>query len=179
MSYLDIGIVSIFLFSVGMGFYRGFVWEIMKYIAFAISIFATVFLLFKLYPIFEKNTQMMWWMIGAGISGFFVSLGLTLSIVHKLSKMIQKTHFSHTDRILGSVFGGVKSVIFVALLHFTLMLVTVNNQPSWLKDSVFLGALDYSNNLILKTVSTFAPQKIQSVLKIDQITQVAKKLEII
>lgn len=171
-NYLDLSAFGILLFSIGMGFYRGLIWELLKYVAFVISVVVTVFALFKLFPFFESSSmeETFWYLLCIGATIFISTSVCSLYIVQKISKLIRKTYFAWTDKVLGSIFGGIRACVFVLLLYSGLMIITMNQKPEWMQDSALIVPLDSGNHLIQKMLLKLGNDKILKLLKLNDLT---------
>lgn len=167
MAVVDIFIVLIFSFSILMGFYRGVIWEFLKYIAFAIALALSAFTILKSHSLIAGSDYPL--AVGAtiGIIIFVAVLVITLGIAHWLSKQLRNTGFGNSDRILGLVFGLLRAAVFTLLLYSGMMLISKNQKPDWIKESMFVGLLDKGHKSIEKIVFSVNSPKLNRLLNID------------
>lgn len=168
MAIVDIFIILIFTFSILMGFYRGVIWEFLKYVAFAISSVLSGFVLLKSSKIINESDYPL--AIGATIGIFiFVSiLIITLGIANWISKQLRNTGFASSDRILGFLFGFIRAALFTLLLYSGLMLISRNVQPDWMKESMFVNVLNKGHKSIEKLVYSINSPKLNRLLNLDK-----------
>lgn len=165
---IDSFIIGITIFSIAMGFYKGFIWELLKYAAFACASVVAIFAVLKVFPMVEHNEYAFLYLAGVGLLSFLVTSSSVLYFINRLSVTISKTAFGSSNRIFGAVLGAVKASVFNSLLYSGMMIATSNHKPVWLGNSVFNKPLDYTNNVIQNQLQRFASTKIKKLLNLQQ-----------
>jgi len=160
-----------------MGFFRGLIWELLKYLALGISIIISGYGVYKILPFFGETESAFWWLLVVGASLFIASSTITLYFVHKISKLIGKSPFAFADKMLGSIFGGFRACLFIVFLYSGLMLVTMNQKPQWLENSILIAPLDKGNAFVQNMFYKFASPKIKKIFKLDQLNELMKMVQ--
>ncbi len=139
MNWVDYLIIAIAIISAGTGLIRGFVKEVLSLVSWGIAIWvaytfhaqvAALLVEYIATPSIRK--------FAAFLGLFVVTLIIGALINHFISKLVQKTGLSGTDRTLGFVFGLLRAVAIVILL-ILLGRATVMPADPWWQNSTLLG----------------------------------------
>jgi len=122
MNWIDAAIVIILILSTVMGFINGFVKEVASLAALIIGIWGAIkfssFTAAKLYDYFDMTGRYV------GIIAFLITFGIIVVIIHFIGiladKMISAVSLGFVNRILGIVFGLLKSVLIMSVFFVIL-----------------------------------------------------------
>ena len=122
MNWIDAAIVIILILSTVMGFINGFVKEVASLAALILGIWGAIkfssFTAAKLYDYFDMTGRYV------GIIAFLITFGIIVVIIHFIGiladKMISAVSLGFVNRILGIVFGLLKSVLIMSVFFVIL-----------------------------------------------------------
>lgn len=122
MNYIDLIIVVILILSMVMGFINGLVKEVASLAALVLGIWGAIkfstFTAEKLYDFFDMSGQYV------GVIAFLVTFGIIVVLIHFLglivNKIVDAAALSFVNRLLGIVFGLLKSVLILSVLFVVL-----------------------------------------------------------
>jgi membrane protein required for colicin V production len=122
MGWIDIVIIVILIISAVMGFINGLVKEVASFAALILGIWGAVkfsgFTAGKLYDYFDMTGQYV------GIIAFLITFGLIVVIIHFIGiladKLVSAVSLGFLNRILGIVFGLLKSVLIMSVFFVIL-----------------------------------------------------------
>ncbi|MEM7466021.1 MAG: CvpA family protein [Pseudomonadota bacterium] len=139
MSWPDVAILVVIGVSTLISLFRGFVREVLSLVAWVIAIWVAYTFCGRVAPIFESLVSipsaqqalafvilLVLTLIGVGIVNFFIS------------KLIESTGLTGTDRALGMVFGVLRGIVIVGLLVL-LAGATPLPRDNWWRESIFVG----------------------------------------
>ena len=139
MIWPDIAILAVIAISAIISLFRGFVREVLSLLAWVVAIWVAYKFSAHIAPLFAAYVSLP---SARQIIGFVVLLVATLMIIgiisFLISKIIESTGLSGTDRALGMVFGILRGVVIVALLVM-LAGATPLPQDPWWQESIFIG----------------------------------------
>jgi membrane protein required for colicin V production len=118
MNYIDLIIVVILILSIVMGFINGLVKEVAALAALVLGIWGAIrfssFTAEKLYDYFDMSGQYV------GIIAFLVTFGIIVVLIHFIGlivdKIVDATALSFVNRLLGILFGLLKSVLIISVI---------------------------------------------------------------
>lgn len=132
---IDYIIIGIILFSIIVSLFRGFVREVLSLATWIIAFLVSA----NFYShITEYLTQFKSDYVRNGVAIailFLLTLIAGALINFVISKLVDKTGLSGTDRVLGACFGLLRGVLVVAALLFFLDTFTNLSQTDWWKES--------------------------------------------
>lgn len=138
MNWLDFTIIGIIALSAIISIVRGFVKE-------AISLcvwFGAFFIASQLYPnLATYLTQIDDQLIrnGSAIAILFIATLIAGALVNYIvSKLVEATGLSGTDRFLGAIFGGLRGLLIVSALLFFLDTFTAADNSQWWQASILV-----------------------------------------
>jgi len=141
MEYADYIIIGIIAISILVGAIRGFVQE-----AFSLIVWAAAFVVAFQYSgtlamQLEPHIELPSVRTSLAFAGVFLSVLLVGGLLTFLiGKLVEKTGLSGTDRLLGSIFGGVRGLVLVLFLILAAGLTPVP-QDSWWQQSRTIQSL--------------------------------------
>jgi membrane protein required for colicin V production len=128
VDYILLGALAV---SIGIGFFRGFFKEAMSLITWVLAIWIAWRFSGILDPVLESVTSpalKLW----AGRVIMFVAVMLAGALISKLIvTLIHSSGLTHTDRVLGMVFGAGRGVIVVGLLVILFQTLELDREPWW------------------------------------------------
>ena len=132
LGWVDLVLLGIFLLSVLIGLWRGFVFEIVSLlgwlVAFIIANSAGPFLA-DLVPLDNANAQVRLW---AAYIVVFVLVLLTCTLLARMLRaLIAATPLSFVDRLLGGVFGVVRGALILVVVGTLVTLSPYANSTAW------------------------------------------------
>ena len=127
MNWLDAVIVVILILSLVMGFINGFVKEVASLAALILGIWGAIrfsaFTAGKLYDYFDMTGRYV------GIIAFIVTFGIIVVIIHFIGiladKIVNAASLGFLNRILGIVFGLLKSILIMSVFFVVLNAIDV------------------------------------------------------
>jgi len=137
MNWIDAAIVIILIISMVMGFINGLVKEVASLAALVLGIWGAIkfsaFTAEKLYDYFDMSGQYV------GVTAFLVTFGIIVVLIHFVglivNKIVDAAALSFINRLLGIVFGLLKSVLILSVLF--VILNSVDARRSFLpKDKI-------------------------------------------
>jgi len=122
MNWIDAIIVIILIISFVMGFINGFIKEVASLAALILGIWGAIkfsaFTAEKLYDYFDLTGRYV------GIIAFLITFGLIVVVIHFIGiladKLVKAVALGFVNRILGIVFGVLKSVLIMSVLFSVL-----------------------------------------------------------
>jgi len=122
MNWIDASIVIVLILSVIMGFIRGFVKEVAALAALILGIWGAIkfsdFTAAKLYDYFDMSGQYV------GIIAFILTFMVILVVIHFIGmivdKLVEAVALGFFNRLLGMVFGLIKSVLIMSVIFVVL-----------------------------------------------------------
>lgn len=122
MNWIDATIVVILILSMVMGFTNGLVKEVASLAALVLGIWGAIkfstFTAEKLYDYFDMSGQYV------GVIAFLVTFGIIVVLIHFIglivNKIVDAAALSFVNRLLGIVFGLLKSVLILSVLFVVL-----------------------------------------------------------
>jgi membrane protein required for colicin V production len=137
MNWIDATIVVILIISMVMGFINGLVKEVASLAALILGIWGAIkfsaFTAEKLYDYFDMSGQYV------GVVAFLITFGIIVVIIHFIgiivNKIVDAVALSFVNRLLGIVFGLLKSVLIMSVLF--VVLNSIDARKSFLpKDTI-------------------------------------------
>jgi len=132
VEYSDYVILAIIAISILVGEMRGFIKEV-----FSLAVWAAAFLVAYQYSgilalQLEGRIELPSARIALAFSGIFIVMLLIGGLLTlMISKLVEKTGLSGTDRLLGAVFGSVRGLILVISLMLVAGLTPLPQDPWW------------------------------------------------
>ena len=151
MNWIDITIVVILILSMVMGFINGLVKEVASLAALILGIWGAIkfssFTAAKLYDYFDMTGQYV------GVIAFIITFALIVVIIHFIGivadKIVNAVSLGFVNRILGIVFGLLKSVLIMSV--FFVVLNVINDKRS------FLPKETIEQSIFFNPISDIAP----------------------
>ena len=132
LGWVDIALLAVFLLSVLIGLWRGFVFEIVSLlgwlVAFIIANSAGPFLA-GLVPLDSVDPQVRLW--AAYIVVFVLVLITCTLLARMLRALVAATPLSFVDHLLGGAFGGVRGALILVVVATLVMLSPYANSTTW------------------------------------------------
>ena len=139
MIWPDIAILIIIGISALISLFRGFVREVLSLLAWAVAIWVAYKFSANIAPLFEAYVALP---SARQIIAFVVLLVATLMAIgivnFLISKLIESTGLTGTDRALGMIFGVLRGIVLVTILVM-LAGATPLPQDPWWSESIFIG----------------------------------------
>lgn len=151
MNWIDAIIVIILIISLVMGFINGLIKEVASLAALILGIWGAIrfsaFTAEKLYDYFDMTGQYV------GIIAFLITFGLIVVLIHFIGiladKLIKAIALGFVNRLLGMVFGVLKSVLIMSV--FFVVLNAIDARRPFLPKETIEKSIFYS------TISDIAP----------------------
>ncbi len=151
MNWIDLIIVVLLILSFVSGFINGFVKEVASLAALILGIWGAIkfssFTAARLYDWFDMSGQYV------GIIAFLVTFGFIVVIIHFVGiiadKIIDAVSLGFLNRLLGMVFGVIKSVMIMSVIFCVLNALDVRHR--------FLPRESIENSKLYNPVSDIAP----------------------
>lgn len=129
MNWIDLIIIVLLILSFVSGFINGFVKEVASLAALILGIWGAIkfssFTAAKLYDWFDMSGQYV------GIIAFLVTFGIIVVLIHFVGiiadKIIDAVSLGFLNRILGTVFGVIKSVLIMSVIFCVLNALDVRH----------------------------------------------------
>ena len=129
MNWIDLIIIVLLILSVLRGFTDGFVKEVASLLALVLGIWGAIkfsaFTAGKLYDWFDMTGQYV------GIISFLVTFGIIVVIIHFVGaladKLVDAVALGFLNRILGMVFGVIKSILILSVFFTILNVIDVRH----------------------------------------------------
>lgn len=162
MNWFDYLIVGVIALSAIIGFLRGFVREIV-----AVGVWVAAILVAWLYhPIAAERLSQ--WITEPSIRLVAGAVILVLGVLtigafigFLLAKLVEKTGFSGTDRMLGVIFGGARGAVLVAMVVFLAALTPIA-EDSWWQESQLVGRFRVLGDMIVEMVPPEITEKVRA-----------------
>jgi membrane protein required for colicin V production len=153
-TFLDLAVVVIVILSVIFAIGRGFVEETLSILAWAASVFATLFFAPRLAPLLRAHFAHDWEGAAVAYLGVFLVVLIPLQFMsHRFAETVRRSEIGPIDRSLGAVFGLLRglAIVGIAYLLFTVF-VPVRDQPHWVLDARLLPMIQKSSDVIASIV---------------------------
>lgn len=158
MNWVDYLIIAIIVISSGIGIVRGFVKEVLSLVSWAIAVWVAM-------TFYAQTAEMLTDYIAtpsirtfaAFLGLFIVTLIIGALINYLISKLVEKTGLSGTDRMLGIVFGLLRGAAIVILLILLGRTTPMPSDPWWQASSLLGHFEPYA-----KWAHDFVPENIAS-----------------
>jgi membrane protein required for colicin V production len=161
LGWVDIALLAVFLLSVLIGLWRGFVFEIVSLlgwlVAFIIANSAGPLLADQI-PLDSVSAQLRLW---AAYVVVFVLVLLTCTLFARMLRaLVSATPLSFVDHLLGGVFGVVRGCLILVVVATLVMLSPYASSPPWKNShgSLWLG-------LALEGLKPILPQSLNVHIK--------------
>ena len=146
MNWIDATIVIILILSAVMGFIHGLVKEVASLAALILGIWGAIkfssFTAGKLYDYFDMTGQYV------GIIAFIITFGLIVVIIHFIGivadKIVTAISLGFVNRLLGIVFGVLKSVLIMSVFFVVLNAIDANRPflpKERIEESIFFNPI--------------------------------------
>jgi membrane protein required for colicin V production len=137
MNWIDATIVIILILSMVMGFINGFVKEVASLAALILGIWGAIkfsgFTAAKLYDYFDMSGHYV------GLIAFIITFGIIVVVIHFIGivadKIVTAVSLGFINRLLGIVFGLLKSVLIMSVF-FVVLNVINDKRPFLPKDKI-------------------------------------------
>lgn len=151
MNYIDFIIIAILVFALIRGFIKGLIIEVASVLALILGIWGAIrfsgFVGQRLTEYFDLTTQYL------GLIAFALTFIIIVLVVHLianiLDKLLEAVALGIPVKILGAVFGVLKSVLILSIIF--LILNTINERKDFLPDEKLRESVLYH------PISDFAP----------------------
>ena len=138
MNWFDFAIIGVIAFSALISIVRGFMKEAISLVVW----FSALFIASQFYPqLASYLTQISDTLVrnGGAIAILFIATLITGAMLNFIiSKLVQATGLSGTDRVLGAVFGALRGVLVVSALLFFMDTFTPASNSQWWGESILL-----------------------------------------
>jgi len=141
MMWADIAILVIIGISCVISLFRGFVREVLSLLAWILALWVALRFTDRVAPLLAGQVSVPSLRLAIAFLALFLATLLVVGIINFLiSKLVEKTGLTGTDRVLGMAFGTVRGVAVVALLVLAAGLTPLPQDPWW-RESRFLPHL--------------------------------------
>jgi len=138
LPWIDIVIIALFVISILVGIYRGFVketlsvasWALAAFVAFRYGEQASIYV--KPYVTKEPLDLAI-----AYVAVFLISLIVFSVISHIISQIFDSSGMKGIDRSIGSIFGAIRAAAIIVILVLVGRFMAMDNQQWWM-DSQFI-----------------------------------------
>ncbi|QGM80536.1 CvpA family protein [Otariodibacter oris] len=146
---VDFIIIGIIVFSLLVSLWRGFVQEVLSLVGWVLAFFiASQFysplaqLLLQVDSVYLQQSEYL--RNGIAVAILFLAVLIVSSLINALiSKLVDKTGLSGTDRVLGAGFGVLRGIFIVAAILFFLDTFTQFSQSELWKESQLIPHFDF------------------------------------
>ena len=139
MSWPDIAILLVIGISAIISLFRGFVREVLSLAAWVVALWVAYKFSANFAPVFESFISIPSARQIAAFVALLVATLLAVGIINFLiSKIIEGTGLTGTDRALGMIFGILRGIVLVTILVM-LAGATPLPQDPWWAESIFIG----------------------------------------
>ncbi|WP_301099577.1 CvpA family protein [Otariodibacter sp.] len=146
---VDYIIIGIIVFSLLVSLWRGFVQEVLSLVGWVLAFFiASQFyqalsqLLLQVDSVYLQKSEYL--RNGIAVAILFLAVLIVSSLINALiSKLVDKTGLSGTDRVLGAGFGVLRGIFIVAAILFFLDTFTQFSQSELWKESQLIPHFDF------------------------------------
>ena len=146
MNWIDATIVIMLILSMVMGFINGLVKEVASLAALVLGIWGAIkfsaFTAEKLYDFFDMSGQYV------GVIAFLITFGIIVVLIHFVgiivNKIVDAAALSFVNRLLGIVFGLLKSVLIMSVLFVVLNSIDARHSflpKDKLEESIFYNPI--------------------------------------
>lgn len=136
MSWLDITFGVVVLISIGVGVFRGLVFELLSVTGWFVAYFAAQWFAPQLAPLIPIGTVGSGLNQGAAFAGVFIAALLVWSLIARLLRMlVHRSPLSATDRVLGAAFGMARAAVLLLAVATVVGLTPLARSTAWQQSS--------------------------------------------
>lgn len=141
MNWADFAILAIIALSAVIGFFRGFLREVVGLATWVLAFYLAFVCAETLSPLFRQWISSGSIRIGVAFAVVFIAVLIVGAIINYiLGRLVSKTGFAGTDRTVGGAFGILRGVAILVLLAL-LAGMTPLPRDVWWRSSVFIDHL--------------------------------------
>ncbi len=161
----DITIVAIVSLSALISLFRGFVREALSLVSWVLAFWFGLSFSHPASDFLTNYIKSPTLRLGAAFGGIFIIVLIACAIINAfISRLVESTGLSGTDRLLGVVFGLIRGVLLVAALLLVAQLTTPMAQESWWTGS---GLINYFSP-VENWLQSFIPQTVMQSFKLSK-----------
>lgn len=149
MNYYDFFIILILILSIIIGFFRGFIKEIISLFFLLFSFFFTerYFFIIEKYLFFINNILFI--RFCSFLILFFLIIKIGKIIIFFINKIIKKNRFFIIDHVIGVIFGFFRGVFFIYFMFFLLKNIKFLSNTEYWKSSKLMHKFIFFIDLVL------------------------------
>ena len=160
LNYVDYILLAIFVLSVLAGIGRGLVREIIALITLIAAVVVSIMFADTLAQSFTSSNASAaasYVAIGGSFALIFIGTLLIGSLIGYVVNMaFQFGMLGFTNRLLGSIFGAIRGLVFIVVLVFLVQLTSFSNQDTWQQSQVVAAskpAVVWLGNIVSPSLS--------------------------
>ena len=138
MNMVDFAILAVIGVSVVISFIRGFIKEAFSLTIWGSAYFFASYYYLSLASFFTQIESDTLRKSLAFLALFVVVLLIGAIVNYVIAKLVEKTGLSGTDRFLGVIFGGVRSILILSAVLFFIDMFTSIPNSQWWQDSLLI-----------------------------------------
>ncbi len=155
MMWADIAILVIVAISVVISLLRGFIREVLSLVAWIVALWVALRFSDQVAPLLEGHVSVPSGRLALAFLALFLGTLFLVGVINFLiSKLVESTGLTGTDRVLGMVFGTARGIAVAGVLVLGAGLTPLPQDPWW-RESLLLPHLE---RLALWTTGFFPPE---------------------
>jgi membrane protein required for colicin V production len=136
MSWLDLTFAVVVLVSIGVGVFRGLIFELLSVTGWFVAYFAAQFFAPQVAPLIPIGAAGSGLNQGAAFAGVFIAALLAWSLIARLLRLlVQRSPLSATDRMLGAAFGMARAAVLLLAVATVVGLTPLSRSTAWQQSS--------------------------------------------
>ncbi len=148
LTWIDITIIAVVLFSTIVGLVRGFAKEALSLVGWALAIILSMMYSQQLATYLPSSVSKETLRVSLAFAAIFVgTLIVSAFVSYMISHFVEKTKLTNMNRLLGLVFGGARGLLLVSVGLLLASLTSAPNSDAW-KESTLVPKFDTVTNWI-------------------------------
>ncbi len=173
MNWPDYAILAVIAISVLVGALRGFIKEVFSLVVWSAAFLVAYYFAGDVADLMEDAVTLPSARTAMGFAGLFIAVLLVGGLAnYLLSRLVEKTGLSGTDRLLGGVFGAARGLVLIIAVLLVAGFTPIPADPWW-KESLTIQRM----MPLVNWTATFLPESVSEHLEFEPKEKAEEKAE--